>query len=290
MIVSLQSWLRTIFPARFRASLRGLTERVQIQSILQAIKEQGLSELYTQLTEIVPNIQYQYSGFELDTDYLRVNVRALHAFQIFLFEQALVLLRFDLTKKFTVVDIGDSAGTHVQYLRKLHPNLHSLSVNSDKQAIDRIMQKGLEALQVRAEDLQKCKISPDIFISFEMIEHLSNPILFLRSLSGISGSRALIITVPYVAQSRVGLDYIRTKRQTMASPESVHVFELCPADWKLLFLFSGWKVLYERVYFQYPRLSPLYLMKPYWRAIDFEGFYGAILIPDNTWSILYHED
>lgn len=45
-----------------------------------------------------------------------MKVRALHAFQITLMLKALAGLR---RKRLTVVDIGDSAGTHMIYLTKL---------------------------------------------------------------------------------------------------------------------------------------------------------------------------
>ena len=96
-----------------------------------------------------------------------------------------------------------------------------------------------------------------------------------------------MVTVPYVAQSRVALHQIRAGMKKVAPAETVHVFELSPEDWKLAFLHAGWKIERERIYRQYPRWSPLRFTKWLWKRSDFEGFYGAVLSRDDTWSSLY---
>ncbi len=265
-------------------------KRIAVLSLRQAVREQGLADLYGRLVEIVPDIRHQYSSFEITTEYHQVKVRSQHAFQVSLVEQALKLLRVSPGEALTIVDIGDSAGTHIQYLQGLHQNVRSLSVNLDKQAVDRIRQKGLEALHARAEEVEKYAVEPDIFLSFETLEHLSAPIQFLESLARLSKCRAFVVTVPYLAASRVSLNYIRAKSNQPVSPESVHIFELSPEDWNLLFMFSGWRVSFESVYTQYPKSGLLSLTKKYWRDWDFEGFYGAVLVPDNTWRALYSGD
>ena len=80
----------------------------------------------------------------------------------------------------TIVDIGDSSGTHSNYIKKLIQNnkLKLLSVNLDPMAIEKIKQKGFEAILSKAEDLQKYNINPDLFMSFQTIEHLNAPIPF----------------------------------------------------------------------------------------------------------------
>lgn len=290
MLRQFRSWLRTVLSPRQRASLRSFVENTQIQSIRQALKEQGLSELYNHLVEIVPDIRYQYTSHELETEYLCVKVRALHTFQVSLVQRALALLQVEPAETLTVVDIGDSAGTHIQYLRGLYKNLRSLSVNIDRLAVDKIRQKGLEAIHARAEETERYNINPDIFLLFETLEHLLSPIHILRSLTQVDTCRMFVITVPYVAQSRIGLQYIRRGTRDIAVPERVHIFELCPDDWQLIFQLSGWKVLQSRIYLQYPKWHPLYFTKVYWRVHDFEGFYGAVLARDDTWSSLYQEN
>lgn len=288
--------LRASLPSRVRRSLRCLIEEAKIASIRQGLRQQGLLKLHDRLMTIVPDMRDQYTAYPLDTplcyekhpEFLEVCVRGLHAFQISLVEQALALLQLDsIGRTLTIVDIGDSAGTHVQYLRGLRHNIRSLSINIDKHAVQKIWQKGLEAICASVDEIELYDIHPDIFLSFEVLEHLPDPSRFLRTISRVKSCLALIATVPYVRHSRVGLQYVRLGIRQPVTPEGVHIFELSPHDWRLLFMFSGWRILEDRIYRQYPRFRPLHLMKFAWRARDFEGFYGAILVKDSTWSDLY---
>jgi hypothetical protein len=120
---------------------------IATKSLYGAIREQGLLSIYHKLTEIVPDITHQYTSFDINSEYLKTNVRAQHSFQIFLVNEALQLIRSSPGERITIVDIGDSAGTHLQYIKGLHQdrNIRSLSVNVDSEAVSRIKEKGLEA-------------------------------------------------------------------------------------------------------------------------------------------------
>ncbi|MDP3244331.1 MAG: hypothetical protein Q8M83_01590 [bacterium] len=255
------------------------------KSLQRAVKEQKLQKLLEELKKIVLDITEQYSSFKIDTSYLQNKVRSLHAFQIFLVDK--VINGFANP---TIVDIGDSAGTHIQYLQGLYgrqKQMNCLSINLDSIAVAKIKAKGLKAIQARAEDLEEYNINTDIFLCFEIMEHLMDPCRFLRELASKTNAKYLIITVPYVKNSRVGLHHIRTGREGNLNAETTHIFELNPNDWKLLAKHSGWQIAYEKIYFQYPKWSFLYLTKPLWKRLDFEGFYGMILKKDDTWSKKY---
>lgn len=281
--------LRTAVPASLRPSLGALQERMLIRSLRAALREQGLSDLYERLARSGPDIRHQYTMHEVATEYAETKVRAQHAFQMFMADKALQRVRRPSGQPLTVVDIGDSAGTHIQYLQALHPTLQlrCLSVNLDPQAVAKIQAKGMEAVCMRAEELSKAGIDANLFLSFETVEHLMDPIRFLRDLSHVSHCEALVLTVPYVAQSRLGLHHIRAARREAVAPENTHIFELSPGDWRLAFQHAGWAVAYDRIYLQYPRRGPLRLLKPWWKRVDFEGFWGAVLMRDATWSHLY---
>ena len=233
--------------------------------------EQGLSELKQELENIVPDITNQYSNTNLNSEYLITNVRAMHAFQISLVNK--IIKEFNNP---TVIDIGDSSGTHLQYLRSMY-NIKCLSVNIDPVAIQKIKEKGLEAINTNVEYLDKYNINPDIILCFETLEHLHDPISFLYNLSSKTNAKYLIITVPYLKNSRVGLHYIRNGISGRDNPENTHIFELSPEDWKLIMKYSGWDIAYEQIYLQYPIISYLHVVKWYWKKYDFEGFYGIIL-------------
>ena len=282
------SILEAAIPAAVKKQLRSWLVYLQSMSLRMALREQDLWGLYDQLGRLVPDLKKQYTSFDIDSDYLLLNVRGLHAFQIALVNDA-IRSPCGSDKPTALVDIGDSAGTHIRYLQELHKDkeLRCLSVNVDKEAVRRIREKGLEAILSRAEDLSSLGVDGGIFISFEMLEHLPNPILFLRNLSYHTSCQALVITVPYVFRSRVGLHQIRKNMRKPHNPENTHIFEFCPDDWRLLFRHAGWAIKSERVYLQYPKRSMFRLMKVVWRRLDFEGFWGAILVRDHTWSDLY---
>lgn len=287
-ITGLRHLLRATLSEEGKAQVFRWLERLEIWSLDAAIREQGLCELQRRLEQIVPDLSQQYTSDHLDSKYLLLKVRGLHAFQVALASEAIQLMD-DAKAPLTLVDIGDSAGTHLTYLQALHKErkLRCVSVNVDEEAVRKIKGKGMEAVCAPAEDLVARGLNADIYLSFEMLEHLWNPIRALRRLSEHTNCRALVITVPYVSESRMGLHHIRGDRRQVHNPESTHIFELCPADWRLLFTHAGWSIRRQRLYLQYPRQGPLRVTKGVWKSLDFEGFWGAILERDHTWSSLY---
>lgn len=109
----------------------------------------------------------------------------------------------------------------------------------------------------------------------------------MHELSVKTNARYLIITVPYLRKSRVGLHHIRNNHRDNVNAENTHIFELGTEDWKLIANHSGWVVVKEKIYLQYPRRSLWHMTKPLWRRFDFEGFYGLILKRDEAWSSKY---
>lgn len=282
------------------ARLRPLLERIQIVSLKSAVREQDLNDLSLLLEKAVPDLTNQYSTFKIDTEYLRLKVRSQHAFQMKLALKAINLLnersQYLAGEKVSIVDIGDSSGAHLQYLKYILENNISfdrfsfkfLSVNLDPIAVSKIQQKGMEAILCKAEALfDEYNIKADLIISYEMIEHLCDPVTFLEGMSKSAQESYFVVTVPYITQSRVGLHHIRHKQHRSVYPEDTHIFELSPMDWKLIFLHSGWEVIEELIYRQYPRKSLLWVMKPFWKRYDFEGFYGVILRRNHRWSDCY---
>jgi hypothetical protein len=260
-------------------SLRRAGERLLTRSLRAAAEEQGLASVARRLAEIAgTELSEQYTDARLDSDYLRTKVLCQHAFQVDLCSFALA------AGPAVVADIGDSSGLHSRYLKALHPGAATrfVSVNLDPTAVEKVRAKGQEAHLGRAEDVGP-QIRADVVLLLETLEHLPNPFDFLHKLT----SRFLVLTVPYVRKSRLGLHHIRAGLKRPITAERVHLLELCPEDLRLLFAHTGWKVERERVYRQYPLRSPLRVTAPLWRRWDFEGFYGAVLSRDETWSSLY---
>lgn len=265
-----------------RTVLRRAKEELLLRSLNAAGREQGLDELAARL-DALGGVEDQYTSFTVGGEYLRRKVLLQNAFQIAFASE-------DLPRgDGLVVDIGDSSGRHTLALKAVNPGTKArfLSANLDATAVAKIRAKGLEAEQGRAEDLTAKGIDAEVFLLFETLEHLPNPFQFLHDLATKSSCRRLVLTVPLVRRSRLGLHHIRAGLREKVGAERVHLLELCPEDLKLLFSHTGWKVERERTYLQYPLLSPLRAARAAWRRFDFEGFYGVSLSRDDSWSRLY---
>lgn len=281
-----------------RRRLVSVLEAAQLASLRSAAREQDLDAFVRRLCAVVPDISDQYSTFVLDTRMLTTKVRAQQAFQT-----ALALAAVDRIlaepggagagSPLRIVDIGDSSGTHVTYLRAILDDgarlrgraLHCLSVNIDPAAVERIRAKGLPAVLGRAGDLNGAGwLDADLFLAFELLEHLTDPVAFLDVLSRQARGEYLVATVPYLRQSRVGLHHIRQGRPRTVYPENTHIFELSPPDWRLIFSHAGWEPVYEQVYLQYPRWGVWRVMRIVWKVLDFEGFYGVIARRNRSWA------
>ena len=273
-------------------SLKNFIFKLFEYSIHSAIKNQNLSTLYNRIKIIVPDISNQYSTFKIEGSYLETKVRGQHAFQLSLAQKAIAMVNKPVNDT-TIVDIGDSSGTHLAYLNALNGEINALSVNSDPIAVKKIRDRGFKAVESRAECLHNhpdFSGDVDIFLSYEMLEHLLNPIGFLHQMSTQSHSKYFVITVPYLKKSRVGMHQIRDIKNTADfNAERTHIFELSDLDWNLIFRFSGWKIVHSQKYLQYPSYFPGSLLKYLWRKIDFEGFYGVILEKDNSTSSKYKD-
>jgi len=234
-------------------------------SIKSAVNSQRLNSIFNKLIKVIPDISKQYTSTQLDSFY-RLKVRAQHAFQI-----SYTLKNVGIYKN--IVDIGDSSGNHLKYLKHFHPDINAVSVNLDPRAVERINKNGGKAILCDAHKINEADIKAEVALSFQTLEHLENPLEFLRNLKK-GGFEKVIITVPYRKHSQVGLHQYRNNKENFGI-EDVHIFELCPNDWILLFKYAGWNVDNHETYYQYPWYLPF--MKYYWERYDFEGFTGFTL-------------
>jgi len=109
-------------------------------SLYAACNEQKILSLRNMLAEIVPDLSQQYSTYKINDGYLVDKVRSQHAFQISLALSANSKLRRNDCDTVTIVDIGDSSGTHLQYLKVIlgKISLRPVAVNLDSKAIEKI--------------------------------------------------------------------------------------------------------------------------------------------------------
>lgn len=265
---------------------RAAYQRLSAASIRAAVAEQGLAPLVERLRQVIPDISDQYTGgFDPDEyrRYWEIKMRGLHAFQVGLMLDAVAAVG---RPGLVLADIGDSSGNHGRYLRALAPAgavSRVVSVNLDPVAVEKVAAKGGDSLLCRAEEMDLEGVRPDLFTSFEMVEHLTDPIRFLHRLAERGSADHLLMTVPLSPASRFGGVDLRQPEDRMPgrfTAEEVHLFELSPPDWLLLARFAGWRPVWTRTYRQYPRRGALRITQPLWRKLDFEGFWGVLLTRD----------
>lgn len=256
--------------------------------MLWSLKIQKNNLRFDKLEELFEELQIdlsrQYTRKIELTPFLELKIKNEHAFQVGLAKNA--IQKYIMPKRSVhVVDIGDSAGTHIKKLRKLledenGPQLQAVSVNLDSAAVEKIIRGGGTAVCCRAEEyVSESRV--DLFLSYEMVEHLHNPALFFHHLAKADNGDYMVITVPYVRNSRVALRSSLSGQKNIHA-EGEHIFELSPADWKKLILHSGWRTLEEEIYFQYPTGIPVIspILRKIWQRYDFEGFLGLVMKRD----------
>ena len=256
-------------------------DKFRTWSIKKALEDQGLTPRYNQIRRLNIDIANQYSKESIESEYIKTKVLALHSFQMALFAQ---FINYQEEKKWNIIDLGDSSGNHSRYIKKLFDKheFFTVGVNNDKKAIERINNNNSIGCHSSIESYISCYRNSDsnqilILLMLETLEHLDNPIGVLKDIRTNMNSEALIVTVPFVRRSKVGLHYLRNNLKTdkEVSQENNHIFELSPDDWMLLFKYCGFKVERAFIYYQYPCWTPF--LRYYWQAFDFEGFAGFIL-------------
>jgi len=215
---------------------------------------------------MVPDISHQYNSDDMDDECWFVKLRGEHAFQVRLALEAME--QFDVH---SLMDIGDSAGTHIIYLTTLSGReIRAKSLNNDPEAIRHIKRMNLEAVCADAEDYDWSKEDWDMFLAFDMLEHLTDPISFLANVR-TARSNVFVISVPYIRKTRIN----------HFPKKGGHIYELSPGDWKFLFATMGWEVVKERYYLQFPRIFGWGALAEFWERNDFLGFWGCVLKKDS---------
>ena len=89
-----------------------------IFSLIKARNEQGYKAMVSKIKSILPSLKDQYTSFVVEGNYLETKVYNLHAFQTQLLLDAINSLTTE-NKNPVIVDIGDSSGNHILYLKSI---------------------------------------------------------------------------------------------------------------------------------------------------------------------------
>lgn len=238
--------------------------------------------------QVLPDLTDHYASVTVDAE-AQMRLRLLLCAQALFIHKVYAGLIAQGQAVKSWVDVGDSDGAARELFLRRFPDaagIETLGVNMEQEAVDMIRRRGLAAECMNAMDLHTRGYDCDLVSVFETLEHMPNPIGFLENMQQVVGKR-LIISVPLVVTSRVGLLYQSAKwdQRKEARYSNNHVFELSPRDWTKLFRHTGWSIDDEWKVRQYPKTGPLKLVMQYaWRKLSFEGYWFVSLKKDTTVS------
>jgi len=269
---------------------KSIIEPTSIATVLTIINsDTALKEIWEQSFVQFPDFSEHFT-FIVDNKEVEHRIRLLVVAETAFMKKAISDV-LQTMERCSYADIGDSDGSVQLLLQKYFPSnrLKSVGINLQKGAIRKIEERGLNAIYADAQSLKDQKITYDVVSVFETLEHLPDPIGFLKGLTSIV-NKSLIISVPFIRHSRTGLYYLtnRWEKDRKATIESTHIFELSPKDWRKIFLHSGWKVDHEQTLLMFhPRRLSRLILQPYWKYESFEGFWFASLSPCDQYSSQY---
>lgn len=269
--------------------LRNAFNYFSVMAVHEAVKQDPrLQHMWDISLEVLPDLKDHFATVRVGAED-QVRLRMLLCAQAVFIREVIDALNKNGDAVNGWVDVGDSDGAARLLFLKSAPDMKGLrtfGVNLEQEAVEMIRSKGLEAECMNAMDLHKKGNSFDVVSVFETLEHMPDPIGFLERIYQVVG-RHLVISVPLIRTSRVGLSYLTPKWNPQNKPaySNNHFFELSPRDWRKLFSHTGWAVETEWKVRQFPRSGPLNWMMSYaWRRVSFEGYWFVSLKKDQILS------
>jgi hypothetical protein len=268
---------------------RRIIDPISISAIREIVNSNAeLKRIWEYSFRLFPDFKEHYT-FLVDSKEVEQRIRLLVVAETFFIKKEIDNI-ICIKDRCSYADVGDSDGSVRLLLKNFYgEKLDSVGINLQESAVYKMKARGLEAICADALSLGDQGINYNIVSAFETLEHLPDPIGFLNSIRKIT-DKQLIISVPLVRHSRIGLAYVSNKWSKDKKPtiENTHIFELSPLDWKKIFLHTGWKVDREWKLMMFPsnKLSRL-ILQPFWRYVSFEGFCFVSLSKDKKFLSLY---
>ena len=165
--------------------IKKLVNNIRIRDIKKAVIVQKLYNYYEETT-----ICGQYTNLKLDNEFIKLKVKAQHAWQLKFTLDFMQYSRFLDQENISIMEIGDSSGNFlcdlIHHCRSLGytGQINTFSINIDKNAINRIRRKGMKAGAIDVDSISFYdsiivnEFTPDIVLMYQTLEHLYNPIYF----------------------------------------------------------------------------------------------------------------
>jgi 2-polyprenyl-3-methyl-5-hydroxy-6-metoxy-1,4-benzoquinol methylase len=265
-------------------------KNISFRAVNQMVKSNSeLKEMWDISLKHFPDFRNHFT-IQVDCKETEARIRLLVIFEALFLKKAITKIK-NSQEKITYADVGDSDGS-IQMLLSVFfskDELSSLGINLQEAAVEKIKNLGFDAICADALKLRDNNTKYDVISVFETLEHLPDPLGFLTEIRPIVNNQ-LIISVPYIRGSRVGLAYLKNNWNIdrKATIENQHIFELSTADWEKIFKHTGWTITHQEKLLMYPRKSPYRLvLEPFWRYRSFEGFWFVALEKDSTYTSRY---
>jgi len=267
-----------------------VVDRLSRRAIREIVNsDSNLKGLWDYSSQIFPDLKNHFT-VPVESDEIEDRIRLLIVYETLFVRNEIDNLLND-EDHCSFADVGDSDGSVQMLLNKeaYDDRLSTVGINLQQGAVEKIRQQGLDAVCADALALGDMGQRYDIISLFETLEHLPDPIGFLKGIKPAVTHR-LVVSVPYIRKSRVGLAYLSKKWPADKTPtiENTHIFELSTNDWVKIFHHTGWEICrQEKLLMYHPyRLSRI-VIQPYWRHISFEGFWFVALCKNSEFSDRY---
>ena len=138
-----------------------------------------------------------------------------------------------------ILNVGDTSGVFFEGI-----NRKGTSLNINKECVDYIRSKGIEAVVGNAENINFSDRSFDYVFSFQCLEHIPNPIKALNEFGRLAGKK-VFISIPYTRTTKIyDMEYWTNLRETSWKEKSVrgvdcHIFEFSTTDFKNILTYTN---------------------------------------------------
>jgi len=139
-----------------------------------------------------------------------------------------------------VLDIGAGNGIFLEEFRKLDKDAEYCAIDPGKKAVEKCMEKGFKVFQSTIEQADQCHGWADLAVSFEVLEHVFDPLEFVTSVKKClaPGGVALMTTLN---QEGFDLRLLKEKSTQILPPLHMNFFSL--AGFRNLFTQAGFSAV-----------------------------------------------
>ncbi len=135
-----------------------------------------------------------------------------------------------------VLDIGAGNGVFLDEFRKQHPNAEFRAIDPGNNAVAKCREKGFEVLQGTAEVIDQWQGWADLVTSFEVLEHVHDPLKFVSSAMRYVAKNGLVL-MSTLNQEGGDLRLLRERSSQVLPP--LHINFLSVTGFRTLFARAG---------------------------------------------------